>query len=256
MFKKLFKDLALAIHIQHNKAYSYYKIRDISLSTEQSLDAEERDFYLSLRSVLQQENLVIYDIGAARGVTARCFAKLSNVSKICAFEPIPEAYSKLVNNVESFSKVSCHNVALGSEEDTLTMNISSNRDSSSLLPMLQLHQKEFPQIDMNNQIQVPVVRLDDYVERHQLTMPDVVKIDVQGYEIRVINGGVKTISQSKYCVLEMSFQPLYDGSPLFDEVYSRMRDLGFKLVGLTTPLTGKSGLPLQVDGIFENKNYN
>jgi len=223
----------------------------MGLITEQPLDSKERNFYLSLCSVLKDKNIIIYDIGAADGITARCFAKLTNVSTIYAFEPIPEAYAKLVENVKTFPKISCYNVAIGKVEDTLAINVSSNSNSSSLLLMLQLHQKEFPDISVNTRIEIPVVRLDNYVQRNNLAMPDIVKIDVQGYEMMVIEGGIQTISQAKYCIIEMSFQPLYDGSPLFDDIYNIMIKLGFILVGVTSPLIGESEVPMQVDGIFK-----
>jgi hypothetical protein len=78
---------------------------------------------------------------------------------------------------------------------------------------------------------------------------------VQGYEDRVLRGGINTISKAKYCVLEISFAPLYEKGPLFDDIYQIMRKMGFILVGLGEVSKGKSGMPLQVDGIFKNESY-
>lgn len=241
------------LHNQHARTFSYYKIRESKLVTNFPLTSTERDFYLKLRSVLQDDSVVFYDIGAAKGIVSSCLAKLPNVTSIHAFEPIPEIYEQLVQKVKSFSKVYCHNVALGNVVSSLPMYISSKTDSSSLLPMAQLHNEQFPGREINHQIQVPVVMLDNYVKEKKLSLPHLVKIDVQGYEKKVIEGGKDTICQAKYCVLEMSFQPLYEGSPLFDDIYRLMCDLGFKLIGISHPLTGSSGIQLQVDGIFENQ---
>lgn len=252
----LFRQSALWLHAQHAKAYSYYKVRESGLSAEVHLNATERDFFCKLKPSLQGNSLVVYDIGAATGIVSSCLAKLPNVVSVQAFEPIPEVYENLVEKMRSLPKVHCHNVALGNTEGSSTMYISNKTDCSSLLPMAKLHKEQLPvNVDITHQIQVLQVRLDDYVQQHQLPSPHLVKIDVQGYEQKIIEGAIKTICQAKYCVLEMSFQPLYENSPLFDDIYRLMREIGFKLVGLTSPLTGKSGLQLQVDGIFENQNF-
>ena len=132
------------------------------------------------------------------------------------------------------------------------MYISQSTDSSSLLPMAQLHVAEFPGTDVSHQIQVMMVRLDDYVHDQQLPQPHLIKIDVQGYEDRVLHGDMQTVSKAKYRVLEMSLYPLYEVNPLFDDICCLMRDMGFRPVGLAGTLLGKSGRQLQVDGIFEN----
>jgi FkbM family methyltransferase len=248
------KKTALSLHKGHANAFSYYKLRESKLVTNSPLTALERDFYLKLRPVLQEKSIVFYDIGAAKGILSSCLAKLPNVISIHSFEPIPDVYEQLLQKVKFSSKVHCYNVALGNIESSLPMYISCKTDSSSLLPMAQLHDEQFPDREINHQIKVPVMRLDDLVTQHKLPLPSLVKIDVQGYEKNVIEGGLKTICAAKYCVVEMSFKHLYEGSPLFDDIYRLMYDLGFKLVGLSSPLTGKSGIYLQVDGLFENHN--
>jgi hypothetical protein len=113
---------------------------------------------------------------------------------------------------------------------------------------------EFPGIAADDRIQVEVTRLDDYVREHSLPQPDLIKIDVQGYEDRVLRGGPMTIGKAKYCVIEMSMLPLYEGGPLFDDIYGMMRTMGFRLVGITGDLRGRSGRQLQADGIFVNQD--
>ncbi|MGD1911146.1 MAG: FkbM family methyltransferase [Rivularia sp. (in: cyanobacteria)] len=246
---------ALWLHKQHSKAYSYYKIRKSNISTKTPLTWQERNFYLKLQPGLQEQNLVIYDIGAAKGVVSCLLAKLSNVASVQAFEPIPDVYKELRHNTRSSRKVNCHNVALGDTPGLVTMQVNKRTDTSSLLPIRQLHQAENPGREVHKEIQVTVVPLDEYVKQNNLPVPSLIKIDVQGFEKNVILGGVNTICQAKYCVLEMSLHPVHVGSPLFDDIYRLMCDLGFQLTGLSSPLTDKSGIQLQVDGFFENQKY-
>jgi hypothetical protein len=120
--------------------------------------------------------------------------------------------------------------------------------------MKQLHKKEFPKVSYQDHLEkVRVVRLDDFVRDNDLPLPHVVKIDVQGYEDRVLCGGRDTIGQSEFCILEISLAPLYENSPLFDDIYNQMRGMGFRLIGIGGSLRGISGGYLQLDGIFQNE---
>lgn len=246
------KQIALNIHIQYNKLYSYYKFRETGLVTRFPLTSSERDFYLELRTVLKGTSLVVYDIGAAKGVVSRLLAKLPNISEIHAFEPIPETFEQLVSAVKPYPNIHCHNLALGDEKIDKEMYIASNSDSSSLLQMLSLHKNEFDNISISKKTTVNCVRLDDFVKENKLPLPNIIKIDVQGFEKNVLKGGESTIKKANYCVLEMSFYALYEDSPIFDDIYCLMKELGFQLIGVSKTLKGKSGEQLQIDGIFKN----
>jgi FkbM family methyltransferase len=253
MFNKIIKNIALNLHIQHERAYSYYKVKESGVSTELPLDLEERKFYLLMRPALVGNDLVVYDIGAAQGITAKCFAKLKQVSSVHAFEPIPSSYDLLLAGSRQFTKIECHQVGMGNVSGEQTLYLNNWTNSSSLLSTTDLFQQEVAGVDITSKIQIPVVKLDEYVRGKSLPIPDLIKIDVQGYEKEVIEGGVDTITKAKYCFMEMSFQSLYDGSPLFGDLYQTMVDLGFRLVGVSSPMIGKSGTPLQVDGLFANQ---
>ena len=251
---KLIKSVALWLHQIHNNTYSSYKIRKYRLKPISPLTPKERNFYLKLRPALQGDSLIVYDIGAAEGNIAKCLAKLPNVLEVHAFEAIPTVCSNLEQQVENIPKIHCHNIALGNFRGSSSMYISKNSDSSSLLPMSNLHTEEFHDTNITNKIKVSVMCLDDFVKERGLSPPHLIKIDTQGFEKKIVEGGLETVRQAKYCMLEISFKPLYQGSPVFDDVYRLMYDLGFRLVGTSKPMLGESGIPLQVDGMFENQS--
>jgi FkbM family methyltransferase len=250
-----FKVIALHAHMLYQRAYTLYKLREASALVREPLDFLERRFYLQLRPALVGVALVVYDVGAASGVLSGCLAKLANVKAVQAFEPLPSAFAELAGRMKRYPHVTCHNVALGDNQGRHDMwVIEGCRDSISLLKMKQLHKDERPGVSYNDHAeQVTVVRLDDYVREKGLPQPDVVKMDVQGYEDRVLRGGQATIFQAEYCILEISLAPLYEGSPLFDDIYRQMHEMGFRLIGIGGELYGQSGRQLQVDGIFQNE---
>jgi FkbM family methyltransferase len=236
------------------RANTFWKIREHNVQLRASLNLAERLFYLQFRQALVGNDLVVYDIGAADGVFSSCLAKLANVQAVHAFEPISSAFAELSARMQAHTQVTCHNVAVGDINGQTKIWVrEGHRDSSSLLKMQELHKEEFPGLYAEYPECVTVVRLDDYVREKRLPPPDVVKIDVQGYEDRVLHGGHDTIGKADYCILEISFLSLYNCSPLFDDIYGQMRALGFRLVGVTGEAFGQSGRQLQVDGIFQHE---
>jgi len=80
------------------------------------------------------------------------------------------------------------------------------------------------------QTRVRVVPLDILVRQEKLPPPDLVKIDVQGFEAKVIAGGTVTLRQAKRIVIETSLCPIYEGQPLLPEILEILSGWGFQFV--------------------------
>ena len=97
--------------------------------------------------------------------------------------------------------------------------------------------------------------LDQWAKSHALDDPLLIKIDVQGYEDRVIRGGVDTLKRASLIMTEISFKPLYQCQMLFHELYLLLYSLGFKLTGMVNNMYDASELNIvQADGIFEKRS--
>ena len=98
---------------------------------------------------------------------------------------------------------------------------------------------------------VPVVRIDDLVANHGLRGPFVVKVDVEGAELQVLEGARETLQSTDVVLLEVSFFELVPGGAQVAEVLAWMRDAGFAAYdiyhGHTRPLDGALA---QVDVAF------
>ena len=102
---------------------------------------------------------------------------------------------------------------------------------------------------------IKVKRLDDIIYDLKVEGNILVKIDVQGYEDRVIHGGKKVVSGAKVLIVETSFQSLYETQPLFDSIYVLLKQIGFKYMGSLDQLKNPiNGSVLQSDSIFINNN--
>lgn len=68
-----------------------------------------------------------------------------------------------------------------------------------------------------------LIKLDDMIKDSF----DIVKIDTQGSELDIIKGGLNIIKSAKYVILEVATKQYNQGAPLFDEVVSYMKSIGF-----------------------------
>lgn len=235
------------------KPYTWFQTREEGLGTRAPLDHAERCVALGLRHYLEGQDLTIYDIGASYGTYARAMAKLSQVGRVVAFEPIPDVFGQLKDSTAALPNVRCLNLALGDTNGPATFHQNDFSYSSSMLPMENLHKELFPQTVHSREITIQVARLDDVVREQDLPRPDFIKMDVQGFEDRVIAGGEATVRQARHIMLEMSLQRLYKGSPLFDDTYRLVRDLGYRLIGVADGVHGVNGRLVQIDAVFERE---
>ena len=193
----------------------------------------------------------IIDIGANAGQSAFTFRLAFPNAKVHAFEPLPECFASLEANLAQLPNMHLYNMAVGDRSGELVFEQNEYAVSSSALPMSAKHIANFPQTRNRKLINVPVQPLDQLFACSKDLGNVLMKIDVQGYEKHVIAGGLQTLSKTQALIVETSFDTLYEGQPLFGEIYETVRALGFSYAGsieqLVSPQTGKI---LQQDALF------
>jgi hypothetical protein len=90
--------------------------------------------------------------------------------------------------------------------------------------------------------------LDEVSDEHRLASPYFLKIDVQGTEMAVLDGGTDTLTQTAALRVECSLRELYKGAPTIGLVLSRLDQEGFSPVGIESAFQDpRTGDTLQVD---------
>ena len=117
--------------------------------------------------------------------------------------------------------------------------------------MSSLHKRLYPHTVDGREETVTVRPLDSVAGELQITPNMLIKVDVQGYEDRVIRGGVETFSRAGVVLMETCFQRLFDGQLLFDDLYDLLRPMGFSFRGFLRPgRTDSNGRLVFADSIF------
>ncbi len=193
----------------------------------------------------------VLDVGANTGQFAKMVHKTLPHATIFSFEPIEECYQKLIKNMADVPRFHAFNFGLGDSDDEMEMHVNDFTPSSSLLPMADLHIRAYPYTAKTHGEKVRIRQLDIVAQELLLDGNVLVKIDVQGYEDKVIRGGQSVISQAKVLIVETTFQRLYDGQPLWKDIFDLLSNMGFSYMGnfhqMKSPLDGSV---LQADSIF------
>lgn len=190
----------------------------------------------------------IIDVGASRGQFALfALARFPHARLIC-FEPLSESRVDL-EHVLPRERVTIHGVALGRERGDLELHVSAAADSSSLLPISERQVQAFPGTEQKRTERVAVRVLEDYVAA-DLGRPALLKIDVQGFELAVLEGASASLEHVDEVFVECSFEELYKGQALADAVVCKLRCAGFWLVGVYGVVRTRDGGCLQADFLF------
>ncbi|MDH6355287.1 FkbM family methyltransferase [Dysgonomonas sp. PH5-45] len=202
---------------------------------------------------LQREDFKsVVDVGANVGQFGRKMRRFFPHAHIYSFEPIPVVYKTLVENFAEDKNFTPFNVGLGEENGKMQFFLNEFSDSSSMLKMGDLHKENFPYTKNEKMIEVDVKRLDDCIDATKIQKPYLLKLDVQGFEKQVIDGGLEIVRNAEMIITEASYKELYEGQTLFDGMYETIKSFGFQYIGNLEQMDSAfNGEPLQGDAIFK-----
>lgn len=168
-----------------------------------------------LRSVTTDD--VFYDVGANVG-THSCFLG-SIASQVVAIEPHPGTAARLRENLKR-NNIAARIYELALSDETGTTELVQPRDTSDDLGSgeFSIHNTD----EGAHSWTVETIRGDELVARDELPIPTVVKIDVEGAEINVIDGFTETLRD-----VELVYCEVHPPAVSVDEVRERLESLEF-----------------------------
>jgi len=145
----------------------------------------------------QQEDDIrlVFDVGAHQGFTVQEFLRGFPDSKVVAFEPEPENFRALREEVDS-DRVVCEKCAVSNEEGAHHLNLS---DHTTAHRLSDIECKE-------EAIRVPTTTVDTYCRQQGIDHIDLLKVDTEGHDLQVIKGARDMIENGcvSYILAEVS----------------------------------------------------
>jgi FkbM family methyltransferase len=204
---------------------------------------------------LRVDFATVIDVGANRGQFAVFAARRFPKAQLICFEPLSGPREQLTRAVGSNPRLRVLDCAVGSEDGAAEFHVSASDDSSSLLPIGQRQRDAFPGTEESALMPVQVKRLDSALHEADLGRPTLLKIDVQGGELEVIQGAGRLLLSIDAVLVEVSFVELYAGQALVDAVWAHLRESAFSCRGIWSLTYGPRRECLQGDLLFAREGF-
>ncbi len=188
------------------------------------------------------------DIGANVGYYSLLFASLAREGTVHSFEPVPLNFYVLCTNrlLNLFSNLVLNSCAVGDSNGTVGFVVSRDSAFSSFV--------DTGMKPKAMEISVPIVRLDSYCEQNAVSRIDVLKVDVEGAEGKVLSGATELLgdrSRRPRTVMLELYEPMlvrYESS--IDQILCVMERFDYR------PFVFSNGRPVPFQREHYNRLYN
>ncbi|MCK9375551.1 MAG: FkbM family methyltransferase [Syntrophobacterales bacterium] len=190
------------------------------------------------------------DVGANMGDYTLMAAKIvGETGKVMSIEPAPNNIKWINKSIKlnGYPNITVKNIALGETDGMAKLYLSHVSGWHSLIPSL-------PNRNQGD-ITVEVKTLDNLLKNDNCNNVDMIKIDVEGAELKVLKGSYQTLTKNHDIIVLVDIHPTLGVDP--NEVGNSLRELGFDLYQMVAPFN----IPLNVDGntteilAYRKRNY-
>jgi len=171
-----------------------------------------------------REGDVFIDIGAYIGYYSLLAREVVGVSgKVIAFEPHPENYKKLVRNIHlnAYTNIVPENIAISDKRERLKLFLGINPSTHSII------ERSPNNVSSDEFFEVEAISLDEYLDGRNI-VPNVIKMDVEGAELKILSGMKKTI-RSYHPTMIIEVHPLHLGKKGVKILLETLKDHGYRL---------------------------
>jgi FkbM family methyltransferase len=191
--------------------------------------------YFSREIMTRLEIDCVFDVGANVGQYAQGLRAAGFTGTILSFEPAPDVFAVLEREAQRDPHWHVFNYALGDEAAVIPFNVMKLSVLSSFLKPAAGDDRPLKEDNsIVSTTQVPVKVLDDIFDdlkrAYKFERP-ALKLDTQGYDLKVALGCGKAIDNFLFILTEAAMKLLYDGSPTLGESVDTFQKLGFDAIG-------------------------
>ena len=191
----------------------------------------EKSILKKLKSI-KQDSYCLFDVGANKGDFTKLILDFfgNEIVKIHSFEPSKATFELLSNNIKS-DKAILNNKGLGKEAGTFPFYTDFPGSGTASLTKRKL---DFLGVDFDYSEDVLIDTLDDYCLANNIKDIDLLKIDVEGHELDVLEGSKEMLKKKIFKMVSFEFGGCnIDTRTFLKDFYYLFKEFGFLLYRIT-----------------------
>jgi FkbM family methyltransferase len=179
----------------------------------------------------REQPVFVVDGGAHDGATARRVLEIFPNARVAAFEPVGESFDALSTVATEHGGVLPVRAALGDRVGTIDINVNKNLLTCSVLTPTDRGMQYYGEMyELDHTERVPLTTIDAWAAERGVEQIDILKLDLQGYELAALRGATRALETSIIAVYsEAQFLPEYEGAATFTDIDLFLREHGFSL---------------------------
>ncbi len=192
-----------------------------------------------------KKNPLIFDVGANKGQSIQRFKKIFPECIIHSFEPIKKEFTLLKEKYQHDKKVNINNEALGDKIEKKQFNVTALTGNSSFHKLnlntnwIKKRSNQYnTSVDkyIKETVEVDVNTIDHYCKKNEIEKIDILKIDTQGYEDKILEGSLHLLqnNQVDFVELEIMFDDVYEKYLSFSDIEKYLLPNDFRFSAITT----------------------
>jgi FkbM family methyltransferase len=159
---------------------------------------------LPVAMALAKRARTIFDLGASVGLYSLCMAQANPGARVFAFEPLDVVYAKLIRNVvaNNLTGITCVGAAVGDTQGLVPLFAPAGQGLDVTASTVASHRLNWPETAYECSF-VAQTRLDSFAEQAGIDDIDLIKIDVERAEFKVLEGMRGLLSKTPHIICEV-----------------------------------------------------
>jgi len=166
--------------------------------------------------------IIVFDVGANVGLyTIMLKEVFSEKADIYSFEPKRKTFNKLQSNVGDKTRIHLYNFGFGNENAKSVLYSDSDESSGA-----SVHKRKLDHfnINMNQSEEIEIKTVDSFCEDHKIEHIHLLKLDVEGHELKVLEGTSKMLQSGSIDFIQFEFGCNVDSRTYFQDFYYLLND--------------------------------
>jgi FkbM family methyltransferase len=202
--------------------------------------------------------LTIFDVGACIGEITRAYVEMFPTARVYSFEPFFESYDKLRASFVNYPNVRVYNMGLSDKSGRQQFYSNTFSPTNSLLEPSSAADKAWGQgvVQAQALVECDFTTLDEFIGKNNIAHIDILKMDVQGSETKVLDGAASALREGRIALIysEIITMPTYKGQQNLWEILRAFDEYGMDLHNMYNFSFNDNGRIRQFDAIFVRRS--